>query len=112
LKEHNLIITTQFQARLLNLSNDSVDNYLSGSGVGLERKENLSLNYNEAVKILNIIHRLAFYLKHNVSETGFCFCLQVLPAQMGSRQSYSTVSELAETGIGPETGINSSIGTN
>jgi hypothetical protein len=28
-------------------------------------------------------HRLVFYLKHNVSEIGFCLRLQVVPIQLG-----------------------------
>jgi hypothetical protein len=32
---------------------------------------------------MDIIHRPVFYLKHNVSETGFCLRLQVDPTQMG-----------------------------
>jgi hypothetical protein len=34
------------------------------------------------ITILNIIERPVFYLKHDVSETGFCPCLQVEPTQM------------------------------
>jgi hypothetical protein len=30
---------------------------------------------NITITILNIIHRPVFYLKNNVSETGFCLCL-------------------------------------
>jgi hypothetical protein len=33
--------------------------------------------------ILHIIHRSAFYLEHDVSETGFCLRLQVEPTQFG-----------------------------
>jgi hypothetical protein len=33
--------------------------------------------------ILEIIHCLAFYLKHDVSESGFCLRLHVEPTQMG-----------------------------
>jgi hypothetical protein len=29
------------------------------------------------ITILDIIHRSVFYLKHYVSETGFCLCFQV-----------------------------------
>jgi hypothetical protein len=29
------------------------------------------------ITILDIIHRPILYLKHNVSETGLCLCLQV-----------------------------------
>jgi hypothetical protein len=34
-------------------------------------------------KILYIIHRSAFYLKHKVSETGFFLRFYVLPTQVG-----------------------------
>jgi hypothetical protein len=33
------------------------------------------------ITFLDIIHRPVSYLKHDVSETGFCFRLQVGPAQ-------------------------------
>jgi hypothetical protein len=32
---------------------------------------------------MDIIHRPVFYLKHNVSETGFCLRLQVEFIQLG-----------------------------
>jgi hypothetical protein len=32
---------------------------------------------------LGIIHHPLFIQKHNVSETGFCFRLQVKPTQLG-----------------------------
>jgi hypothetical protein len=32
---------------------------------------------------LDIIHSPAFYLKHGISETGFCISLEVEPTQMG-----------------------------
>jgi hypothetical protein len=38
---------------------------------------------NITITILDIIDRPAFYLKHNVSETGFCLRLQVKPTQLG-----------------------------
>jgi hypothetical protein len=31
---------------------------------------------------LDIIYRLVFYLKYDISETGFCFRLQVEPTQL------------------------------
>jgi hypothetical protein len=34
------------------------------------------------VTILNIIHRPVFYLKHSVSDIGFCIRLQVDPNQL------------------------------
>jgi hypothetical protein len=40
---------------------------------------NLSLLYNIFITILRIIHPPVFNLKYNVSETGFCFRLQVVP---------------------------------
>jgi hypothetical protein len=41
------------------------------------------LNLLTYIIILDIIHHPVFYLKLNVSETGFCILLQVEPAQMG-----------------------------
>jgi hypothetical protein len=38
---------------------------------------------NITITILDIIRLADFYLKHDVSETGFCFRLQVEPTQMG-----------------------------
>jgi hypothetical protein len=38
---------------------------------------------NITITILDIIHRLVFYLKHDVSEAGFCLRLQTEPTQMG-----------------------------
>jgi hypothetical protein len=35
------------------------------------------------ITIHNIIYRIGFYLKHDVSETGFCLRLQVEPSQLG-----------------------------
>jgi hypothetical protein len=32
---------------------------------------------------LDIIHRPVYFSKHNVSETGFCLCVQVIPTQLG-----------------------------
>jgi hypothetical protein len=34
------------------------------------------------IKILDIIHRPVFCLKHNISETEFCLRLQVEPTQL------------------------------
>jgi hypothetical protein len=39
---------------------------------------------NITITILGIIHRPVFYLKHDVSETGFCLRLQVEPSQLVS----------------------------
>jgi hypothetical protein len=35
------------------------------------------------VTTLDVIHRPVFYLKHDVSETGFCLRLLVEPPQLG-----------------------------
>jgi hypothetical protein len=35
------------------------------------------------ITILDIIHRHVSYLKHDISETGFCLRLQVQPTQLG-----------------------------
>jgi hypothetical protein len=40
--------------------------------------------YMLPITILEIIHRPVFYLKHDVSETGFCLSLQVNTTQLGS----------------------------
>jgi hypothetical protein len=50
---------------------------------------------NTTLTILDIIRRPVFYLKHNVSETGFCLRLQMRPTKFGSndkRDSYSLSS--------------------
>jgi hypothetical protein len=39
--------------------------------------------HNITVTILDIIHRPVFYIKHDVSDTGFCLRLQAKPTQMG-----------------------------
>jgi hypothetical protein len=38
---------------------------------------------NITIKVLDIIHVSVFYLKHDVSETGFCSRLQMQPPQVG-----------------------------
>jgi hypothetical protein len=38
---------------------------------------------NITITILDIIHRPVFYLKYDVSETGFCLRLQKEPTRMG-----------------------------
>jgi hypothetical protein len=38
---------------------------------------------------MDIIIHLVFYLKHDVSETGFCFSLQVEPTQVGTIEKSS-----------------------
>jgi hypothetical protein len=35
------------------------------------------------ITILDVIHRPVFYLKHDVSETEFCLCLQVRTTEIG-----------------------------
>jgi hypothetical protein len=47
--------------------------------------------FNTNIMFLDIIHRPDFiwnqrpvyFSKHNVSETGFCVCLQIKPTQLG-----------------------------
>jgi hypothetical protein len=36
------------------------------------------------INILDIIHSPVFYLKHNISKTGFCSRLHVKPTQLDS----------------------------
>jgi hypothetical protein len=38
---------------------------------------------NIIISVLDIIRRPVFYLKHQVSNTEFCLCLQVEPTEMG-----------------------------
>jgi hypothetical protein len=48
--------------------------------------------------LLDIIHRLVFIIKNNVSETGFCLRPQVKPYSVGpDRQSYSLSPEIEIT---------------
>jgi hypothetical protein len=42
---------------------------------------------NEHITIVNIIHRPAYYLEHDILETGFCFHLQVGPIHRASDSS-------------------------
>jgi hypothetical protein len=39
---------------------------------------------NITITILDIIHRLGVYLKHDVSETGFYLCFQEISTQLGT----------------------------
>jgi hypothetical protein len=41
-----------------------------------------SYKYTLTITILDNIHRPVFYLKHNVSEIGFCLRFQVEPTQL------------------------------
>jgi hypothetical protein len=58
---------------------------------------------NIAITILDIIHRPVFYLKDDVSETGFCLCLQLEPVQVGQYKNQSLSPEPPEN-ISPEYG--------
>jgi hypothetical protein len=48
---------------------------------------------NITITILDIIHRLVFYLKHHVSETGFC--LQVKVARRQRLYLFGPTEEIA-----------------
>jgi hypothetical protein len=54
---------------------------------------------------LDIIHRPALYLKHDISETGFCLRLQVETTQMGpiQRSIFSECSVLVFVSVHTET---------
>jgi hypothetical protein len=41
---------------------------------------------------LDIIHRPVFYIKHDVSKTGFCLRLQIEPTQLGKSPEAETSS--------------------
>jgi hypothetical protein len=47
--------------------------FIVGNGVNLEHKYYVSEQYPSS----------CFHLKHNVSKTAFCLCLQVTPVQLG-----------------------------
>jgi hypothetical protein len=42
--------------------------------------------HNTSIEFLDIIHPPVFYLKHTVSETGFCLHLQVKAYSVGLKQ--------------------------
>jgi hypothetical protein len=46
---------------------------------------------NITITILDIIHRIVFYLKLDISETGFCLCLQVEHTQLSPIEEGSVV---------------------
>jgi hypothetical protein len=48
---------------------------------------------------LDIIHRLVFIYKHNVTETGFYVRLQVEPTQLGQSIELVHISGDPESGI-------------
>jgi hypothetical protein len=48
-----------------------------------------NITLNITITILDIIQPPVFYLKHDVSETGFCLHLHVEPAQVGQLESAS-----------------------
>jgi hypothetical protein len=64
--------------------------YLTGNTLRLHYEPNRSMlsigswrwYINITITILDIMHRPVFYLKHDVSETGFCLRLQVEPTQL------------------------------
>jgi hypothetical protein len=47
---------------------------------------------NVTITSQNIIHRPVFYLKHDVSETGFFLHLKVIPTHMGLSPETGTSS--------------------
>jgi hypothetical protein len=50
---------------------------------------------NTIIEFMDITHRPVYYLKHNVSETGFCLLPQVKAYSAGpNRQSYSLSPDL------------------
>jgi hypothetical protein len=51
--------------------------------LSLRAIEVMTLNIVITIAFLENIHRLVFYLKHDISETGFCLRLKVEPNQVG-----------------------------
>jgi hypothetical protein len=41
---------------------------------------------NITITMFDIIHHPVFYLKHDISETQFCLCPQVVPTQTQSTE--------------------------
>jgi hypothetical protein len=56
-----------------------------GRSVGIVRSqtEATEFEFDVSIRILDIIHCPFSYLKHDVSETGFCLHLQVQHTEMG-----------------------------
>jgi hypothetical protein len=52
---------------------------------------------NVTITILDIIHRPVFYLKQNVSVTGFFFRLQMEPTQLGPIDAVSLSLDKAKS---------------
>jgi hypothetical protein len=52
---------------------------------------------NITIIILDIIHRPAFYLKHDRSETGFCLRFQVKPLQFFGDRDYEKLYLMGPT---------------
>jgi hypothetical protein len=64
---------------------DNVGSLTSHNPTGLHGllRVSFTLLYRLTITILDIIHRPVFYLKYDVSVTGFCLHLQVEPTQLG-----------------------------
>jgi hypothetical protein len=54
---------------------------------------------NIIITILDIIHCPAFYLEHDISETGLCLRLQVDPTQLCSQDRGSLYLRIAVAGV-------------
>jgi hypothetical protein len=50
---------------------------------------NIIIQYDITIITVNIIHRAIFYIKHDVSETGFCLCLAMESTQLESKDKIS-----------------------
>jgi hypothetical protein len=51
------------------------------------------------IQIRGIIHRPVFYLKHSLSETGFCLRLQVEPTQVGPIEGAPATTPIGISGF-------------
>jgi hypothetical protein len=51
---------------------------------------------------MDIIHRPIYYLKHNISETGFCLGLHVESTQLGPIYRASLSGQRLALSVGPD----------
>jgi hypothetical protein len=87
---------------LLIKAHDGYCSYLTGNTLRLRYEPEslmpsigVCLRYiNITITIMGIIHRPVFYMKHDVSETGFCLRLQTETAQFGLLSADTHISSI------------------
>jgi hypothetical protein len=53
------------------------------------------------ITVFDVIHLSVFYLKHDVSEVGFCLRFQVEPTQMGLKEILCLCLMTLAVSVGP-----------